>query len=158
MGASHSTAPAVENLDLERFMGDWWVIANVPLPPEKQAHNALEQYKLVGPSRVDVTFSFNDASFTGPKRTYLAKGFVSNESKARWGVQFFWPIKAEFVVSYVDPDYQTTIVARTRRDYVWIMARTKTVDEATYSKLVDKVKELGYDPSKLNVVPQQKDA
>lgn len=154
MGAG-SSIPAVEKLEIERFMGDWWVIANIPLPLEKPATNALEQYKLVGKNRVDVTFSFNDMQFDGPKRVYHAKAFVS-DNPARWGVQFFWPIKAEYVVSHIDPNYQTTIIARSRRDYVWIMARSKTLDDVTYNNLVAKVKDLGYDVTKLNKVLQDK--
>jgi len=135
-GCQSSLIPAVRGLDLERFMGDWWVIANIPLPPEKPAHNALEQYKLVGPNEVQVTFTFNDGSFTGAKKTFLSKGFVNPEEPSRWGIQFVWPIKAEYAISYVDPDYQTTIIARSRRDYVWIMARKKSLDEAAYANLV----------------------
>jgi apolipoprotein D and lipocalin family protein len=34
----------VEDVDIERFMGDWYVIANIPTSIEKGAHNAIEGY------------------------------------------------------------------------------------------------------------------
>ena len=37
----------VEFVDLERFMGDWYVIANIPTFIEKGATNAIESYKLM---------------------------------------------------------------------------------------------------------------
>ena len=46
-------------------------------------------------------------------------------------------------------------MARDKRDYVWIMARTPQIDETTYETLVQRVGDLGYDTSKLRRVPQQ---
>ena len=36
----------VAHVDLPRFMGDWYVIANIPTFIEKGAHNAMESYRL----------------------------------------------------------------------------------------------------------------
>jgi apolipoprotein D and lipocalin family protein len=55
----------------------------------------------------------------------------------------------------VAPDYSQTIVARSARDYVWIMARTPTLPDEDYARLVSFVGELGYDIAKLERVPQQ---
>ena len=33
-------------VDIKRFMGDWFVIANIPTFIEKDATNAIESYKL----------------------------------------------------------------------------------------------------------------
>jgi apolipoprotein D and lipocalin family protein len=38
---------------------------------------------------------------------------------------------------------------------IWIMARTPTIPAADYSRLVEKVRALGYDTSKLMKVPQR---
>jgi apolipoprotein D and lipocalin family protein len=72
-------------------------------------------------------------------------------------MQFVWPIKAEYVIAYVDEAYSSTIVARSKRDYVWIMARTPTVPAEQYAQLERRVRELGYDVSKLQRVPQRWD-
>ncbi|HCI10818.1 MAG TPA: hypothetical protein DFK55_08820, partial [Alcanivorax sp.] len=50
----------VDDLDLDRFMGDWYVIANIPTPPEKGAHNAVESYERLGDDKIGVTFAFNE--------------------------------------------------------------------------------------------------
>ena len=36
----------VDHVDIGRFMGDWYVIANIPTYIEKGAHNAIESYRL----------------------------------------------------------------------------------------------------------------
>ena len=70
-------------------------------------------------------------------------------------MQFIWPIKAEFRIAYLDEGYQTTIIARNARDYVWLMARTPQISDAEYNKLTTLIKGWGYDMSKLVKVPQQ---
>jgi apolipoprotein D and lipocalin family protein len=74
---------------------------------------------------------------------------------AVWGMQFVWPIKAEYVIVYLDDNYTQTIIGRSARDYVWIMARTPTISEADYAAHVERLKALGYDVSKLRRVPQR---
>jgi len=74
---------------------------------------------------------------------------------AQWWMQLIWPIKAEYLVVYLDPDYQTVIVARSKRDYVWIMARTPTLPDSRYNPLVERVAALGYDVRKLRTIPQR---
>ena len=142
-------------VDLKRFMGDWYVIANVPTFLEKGAHNAVESYKLDADGSIAVHFSFNDGAFDGPLKTYTPRGFVLDATNALWGMQFIWPIKAEYLIAYVDEQYTQTIIARNARDYVWIMARTPQIADAEYRRLLDKVAALGYDMSKVQRVPQQ---
>jgi apolipoprotein D and lipocalin family protein len=80
---------------------------------------------------------------------------IEGSNNAVWGMQFVWPIKAEFVISHIDADYTETIIARSARDYVWIMARTPTIEKTRYDALVSKVEAMGYDISKLVKVPQR---
>ena len=89
----------VEYVDLERFMGDWYVIANIPTFIEKGAHNAIESYRLTDDGEIATTFRFRDGAFDGPLKVYRPTGFVSDDNNAIWGMQFLWPIKAEFTTT-----------------------------------------------------------
>ena len=136
-------------------MGDWYVIANIPTFLEKGAYNAVESYRLDEHGVIRTTFQFNKGGFDGPLKTYHPKGFIRNkESNAVWGMQFIWPIKAEYLILYVSEDYRRTIIGRTKRDYVWIMARTPQMSEEDYGMLLKVVEEAGYDISKVQKVPQ----
>ena len=157
-----TTAPplrTVEHVDLPRFMGEWYVIASIPTFIERKAHNAVESYELVDDKRVATTFRFNQGSFDGPVKTYTPTGFVGEDpSNAVWGMQFVWPIKADYRVIYLDADYTQTVIGRNKRDYVWIMARTPSIPEAEYNKIVRLIGQQGYDTSKLFRVPQRPSA
>lgn len=148
--------PPVAHVDLERFMGDWYVIANVPTFLEKGAHNAVERYAMNPDGTIATTFTFRAGSFDGEEKRYGPTGFVGDDgSNAIWGMQFVWPVKADYRIAYLAPDYSQTVIARNARDYVWIMARTPSIPDADYARLVALVGDLGYDTSLLQRVPQR---
>lgn len=146
-----------ESVDLKRFMGDWYVIANIPTFIEKEAYNALESYELGSDGRrVDTTFTFNKGGFDGPLKEYNPTGFVrEGTGNAVWDMQFIWPIKAEYRIVYVDDNYAHTIIGRTKRDYVWVMARTPVISDEDKARLLEIVEEAGYDMEAVRMVPQQ---
>jgi apolipoprotein D and lipocalin family protein len=146
----------VARVDLPRFMGDWYVIANIPTFIEKDAYNAVENYRLREDGSIATTFTFNEGAFDGPAKKYEPTGFVNEGTEnAVWGMQFVWPIKAQYVIAYLDEQYSQTIIARDKRDHVWIMARTPTLKPAVQERLIERVRDLGYDMSTLRLVPQQ---
>ena len=146
---------ATKQVDIPRFMGDWYVIAVIPTVIETQAYNAVENYKLDSDGTIATTFTYYKAAFDGPLKAYHPRGFVNKESgNGLWGMQFIWPFKADFRIAYLDDHYQRTIIARNARDYVWIMARTPQISEENYQEMTDFVKNLGYDMTKLRKVPQ----
>ena len=154
--SSAPTLPVAEKVDLERFMGDWYVIANIPTRWEVGAHNAVESYRLDRDGSIATTFTYRDGAFDGPEKVMRPRGFVrDHESNAVWGMQFVWPIRAEYLIAHVDPDYSETIIARSSLDYVWIMARTPEIPAADFERLKRKVADLGYDVAKLQKVPQR---
>jgi apolipoprotein D and lipocalin family protein len=157
LSACQSMPPmeTVDRVDLERFMGRWYVIAAIPTFIEDEAYNALEEYSLNEDGTIDTVFSFRDGSFDGELKRYNPKGFVRSEDNAEWGMRFVWPFKSEFLIIYLDEDYDRTIIGRTDRDYVWLMARSPEMPEADYQQLVDFIESRGYDISELRRVPQR---
>lgn len=148
----------VDYVDLERFMGDWYVIASIPTFIEKDAYNAIETYKLNEDGTIATTFTFNKGGFDGPLKRYTPTGYVQDStSKATWGMQFIWPIKAEYLVIYLSDAYDLTVIGRNKRDYVWIMARTPTIAQSKYQSLIDLLAEQNYDVTQLRKVPQRED-
>ena len=148
--------PTVERVDLARFMGDWYVIAAIPTFIEKDAYNAVESYRLDTDGTIATTFTFRVGSFDGEPRRYTPRGFVLDEaSQARWGMQFIWPLKADYRIAYLAPDFGQTVIAREKRDYVWVMARQPSIADADYRRLMQIVASLGYDPARVRKVPQR---
>jgi len=148
--------PTVPKVDLARFAGDWYVIGVIPTFLEKDAHNAVESYAINPDGTIATTFSFRKGSFDAPLKQYHPKGFVrSDPSNAVWGMQFVWPIKAEYLIVHLDDLYTTTVVARNKRDHAWIMSRTPTMPEDEYLRLVQQLVAWGYDEQAFVRVPQR---
>jgi apolipoprotein D and lipocalin family protein len=144
------------HIQLDRFMGDWYVIAHIPTFIEKKAYNAVERYELAPDGTIKTTFFFNKGAYDGPLKTYTPRGFVYNrDTNAEWRMRFVWPFKAAYLITYLDADYQTTVIGVPDRDYAWIMARTKTISEARYAELIRFLVETGHDVSNLRRVPQR---
>lgn len=148
-------------LDAKRFMGKWYVIANIPTFFDKDTVNNVEHYTLDESGQtIDVEFSFSKA--TSSKVSVLKqRAKIVNEACTQWSISpkfgVYLPLKLAYLVADCAEDYSTTIIGMPDRSYVWIMARSPTVDDATREALITKVKELGYDLSKLVFVPQKWD-
>jgi len=158
-GCGASSRPPIHtepSVDLSRFMGDWYVIASIPTSIEEGAHNAVESYRIDEDGTIATTFTFRADAFDGELKRYKPRGFVlDTKSNAVWGMQFVWPIKADYRILYVNPDYSQTVIGREKRDYVWIMARTPSIPEADYRALVEFAAGQGYVVERIRKVPQR---
>ncbi len=157
--AKHPPLTLAPGVDLARFMGDWYVIANIPTFIEEGAHNAVESYRLAADGTIETTFTFRAGGFDGEPKRYTPRGFVLDRtSNAVWGMRFVWPVKADYRIAYLTPDYTLTVIAREKRDYLWIMARTPQIPDADCQRILEFVAGQGYDVSRIRKVPQRWDA
>jgi apolipoprotein D and lipocalin family protein len=156
--ACRSAAPdpiVLPHVELARLMGDWYVIADIPTPFVKDAYNAVQSYSLNEDGSVATTFSFNEGGFDGKKKTLKPRAYIREDTyNAEWGLQL-GPILAEYLIAYVNTDYTQAVIARTSRDFVFIMARTPAIPDSEYDRLVEQVGRWGYDTEKIQRVPQQ---
>ena len=148
----------VPYVDLEKFMGDWYVIANIPTFLEKNATNAIESYKLNSKGEVETTFSFYKDNPNGEKKEYHPKGFIIDKnSNAEWKMQFLWPFKMTSLIIDLADDYSYTVIGVPNLKYVWIMSRKPELSDETYKSILDKLQNFGFDLSKIKKIVQSWD-
>nr|WP_145546771.1 lipocalin family protein [Variovorax boronicumulans] len=145
--------PQASAVDLPRYMGRWYVISSIPTLPERGVLDATENYVLRPDGSVDIDFRYRRGAGE-PEKSLGSRGFAEPGNHAVWGVQFVWPIRADYRIAWLAPDYSRVIVAREKRDHVWIMARTPTLPPAEYDAMVEQVGAMGYDTAKLERVLQ----
>jgi len=144
----------VSQLDLARFMGDWYVLAHIPTRPERDAFDALEQYTLREDGRIDIRFTFCRGAGDGPLETLEMLGWVHDrETNAEWRVRPFWPLRFGYEVLELAPDYSLTVIGHPSRRYAWIMARTTEIDEDALSGISARLAHAGFDIERLRRVP-----
>ena len=146
----------VQHVDLPRYMGDWHVIANIPYFAEKDCVDSVESYALRPDGDIDNWFTCRKKSFDAPmKRKASARAVVDDKaSNAVWHVRFFKIISVKYLVLDLDADYQWVVVGHPSRNYGWIMARGKTLDDRTYQKALASLSAQGYDITRFQKVPQ----
>jgi apolipoprotein D and lipocalin family protein len=149
-----SDMQTVEQVDIERFMGDWYVIATIPNPIEKYAMNGIESYKLLNGDRVKIDYRFTD-SRDGKVKHMQPKGWIyDQESKAEWRVQFLWPVKFPYLIIDLAEDYSYTVIGVPNKKFIWIMARESEMKDETYGGILQRLKAIGYETDNIMKMPQ----
>lgn len=147
--------PTPDRVELESFMGRWYVHGYTPILVDKAAHNAIEHYRMDADEKIQTTYQFRDGGFDGELKTYTPVGWVHEAgSNAEWRMQFIWPFRAAYIILHVDADYTETIIAHPKRKYAWIMSRSQDLSEADYERLLAKLEAVGYDPAIVQRLPQ----
>jgi apolipoprotein D and lipocalin family protein len=151
--ASQPPLKKVDKVDINRFMGRWYVIANIPTFFEKGGINAVETYSWnEKEQRIDVLFQ---QEVEGKVKTYTQKAFVHDQSGSEWRIQFFWPLKFPYLIIDLAEDYSYTVIGVPNRSYVWIMAREKSIPDEIFQRITEKLKKQHYEISKILKVPQK---
>ena len=163
-----STVPLAPNVELPRYMGDWYVIAHIPTERDATSHNAMENYTLNADGSIATTYRNRLDGFGGKKKLMTPTAFVVPDTgNALWGMRFEipgtsipWPPHYEYRVAHVEPaqgnePYAVTIIARSQKDFLWLFSRQPVMPDADYTRLTALIASWGYDVSQLARVPQQ---
>jgi apolipoprotein D and lipocalin family protein len=154
--ADHSGLPRTlaQNVDLQRYQGRWYIIANIPYFLENGKVGSYFDVSIADGKVVDV-YNAHDTNFDAKLDQFTLHGYVVPDTgNARWRESPFWPLYFSYLVLDVSPDYQTALVGYPGAGYGWILSRQPDMDDAAYKALLDKMAGEGYDPSLFRRVPQ----
>lgn len=148
-------------INIDKFMGDWYVIGVIPTPFEKNAYNPIEKYEWNAKTKeIDVNFVFNQGALDGPEKTITQGIEVTGYPEAPNGVWKAKPyhsfIGLGYVVMDLADDYSWTVVGHPSRKWFWIMARETSLDEETLANAVELGRVNGFDMSKM-IKPKHND-
>ena len=146
--------PPLAEVDLQRFMGSWFVIANIPYWLEEGKVATRDEYSLRPDGRITNEYVFR-RSIDRPEERWEGVATVQPDSGgARWSVQFVWPLSADLEVLEVDAEYQWALLSNPKRNMAWLFSREAAMDGARYAELVERFRRHGVDPAALKRVPQ----
>lgn len=142
-------------VDLPRYMGRWYVIANIPYFAEKGYVASRAEWSLRSDGKIDDVFVGRKGGFDNRERRYQFLDTVKPDSGGgEWRVRLFWPIYVTQLTLYVDPDYQFTILGYPGKTLGWIFARQPQISDSDYRSLLARLDLMGYDISRIRRVPQ----
>lgn len=149
--SNYAPLDVVDKVDVQRYIGKWYEIANLPNSFQKGCNCTTAEYSIIDPETIRVINTCKKDSTNGEVEQATGKAFVvegSNNAKLR--VQFFWPFRGDYWIIELDKEkYQYAVIGTPSRKYLWILSRTPKMDEHTYNMLVDKCKTNSFDINKL---------
>jgi apolipoprotein D and lipocalin family protein len=151
-----SDLQAVPNVDLKKYAGKWYDVASFPQRFQKGCHRTTAEYSLSEKGFVIVENRCNKGSLDGKQSYIKGKAFVvPGTGNAKLKVQFFWPFKGDYWIIDLAEDYSYAVVSEPGKKYLWILSRTPVMDEKVFTGITNRLKDKGFDLSKLVKTVQQ---
>ena len=152
---------SIAELDTSRYMGTWYEIAKLPNWFQRRCTQGTQaHYKILGPNQIEVTNKCSTATGEEIKAVGVARPNGSGQA-AQLEVRFApdWTawlpmVWGAYWVLDLDPDYQLAAVGDPTRSYLWILSRTPAVSASPYEGLLQRLKLMGFDLSKLEKTRQ----
>ncbi|WNM57242.1 lipocalin family protein [Candidatus Nitrospira allomarina] len=146
--------PTAVSVDLSMYSGMWHEIARLPMWGQRNCVRSTAEYRLLKSGKVAV----RNACTTSTGEEISIEGVatvVDPEHRAKldvvfdqWAAQLVALLTSSEQGNYwilrVDPDYRFAIVGTPDRDYLWILGRTPSIDEASYQDMVSFSQRLGF--------------
>jgi lipocalin len=146
----------VQELDLQRYLGQWYEIARYQKGFEKNIVGATAEYTLTDDNRIKVLNSGFKKSLDGKYTSVKAVAWRPDDTKpGELKVKFFGLFTSDYLVFGLDEQYQWALVGNHERDSLWFLSRTHEIPEETLHQMKTIAAEQGYDLSKLYMVPQK---
>ncbi len=155
LSSCSQTLQTVPYVDLTKYTGKWYEIASYPQRFQKGCHCTTAEYTLSDKGYVIVENRCNKDSTKGKVSYIKGKAFVDkNSGNAKLKVQFFWPFKGKYWIIDLADDYRFAVVSHPNKKYLWILSRTPQMTKTDYQAICNRLKEKGFDLSKLQITEQ----
>lgn len=142
------TVPRVE---VPRYVGTWYEIASYPQRFQKGCTGTTATYTLEEDGSLGVVNRCFKETLDGEESRAEGRArVVDRTTNAKLEVSFFWPFWGDYWIVELGPNYEYAAVGHPSRDYLWILSRTPTMDDATYEALLARLEAQGYDRKRLN--------
>ena len=155
LGMPKSVKP-VSDFELDRYLGKWYEIARLDHSFERGLSQVTAEYSLRSDGGVLVlNRGFSDADNKWKEAEGKAY-FVNTNSEGYLKVSFFGPFYGSYVVFGLDHEnYQYAFVSGPNTDYLWLLARTPSVETEIIQKFIEMSEARGFDTENLIFVQQK---
>jgi apolipoprotein D and lipocalin family protein len=147
-------AKIIEGFDSNKYLGKWYEIARFDFRFERNMNNTTAEYSINDDGTIKVVNSGYNYKKNRREQAVGKALFVESKSIAKLKVSFFGPFYGAYNVIMLDKDYRYALIAGENLDYLWILAREKTIPEEIKDQYINEAKRIGYDITKLIWVEQ----
>jgi apolipoprotein D and lipocalin family protein len=136
----------IDYVELDRYLGTWYEIASYPAWFQRNCTAVTARYSLRDDGLIKVVNSCRKGSLDGKLKQSTGRAkVVDTDSSAKLKVSFFGPFWGNYWIIDLDPDYQWAVVGEPKRKYLWILSRTRSMDDEVYERILAGLPDKGYD-------------
>lgn len=147
----HVNNETVESLDFNKYLGSWYEIARF----DHFFECGMDHNKAVYTLCDDGTVSVHNSGIKDGKLKEIFGIAKTTDNPALLRVSFFKPFYADYRILYIDANYQYALVSSKGTDYLWILSRTPSIDDAAKNTLLTEATRRGYNVEKFIWVSQE---
>jgi apolipoprotein D and lipocalin family protein len=153
LGRPEGVSP-VEQLDSQRYLGTWYEVARLDHSFERGLSNVTADYSMRedgGLRVINRGYSVEEGEWQQAEgRAYT----IEEGQPGHLKVSFFGPFFGSYVVFELDSDYQYAFVAGNTTNYLWLLARTPTINDELKKHFLQRAEALGFEVDDLIYVDQ----
>ncbi|CAN5524553.1 lipocalin family protein [soil metagenome] len=148
---------AAEQVDLERYMGTWRVVACLKGEEKEKMADAVETYQAETWRKIGVKASWREGSLAGSQQVAEDKAVLLDPgTNAQWRMKSGPLIGPSRVILAVSKDYEWAVVGVPSRREGWVLSRSGHLPPAAKKRVIEVLGENGYDAKKFWSVAQPK--
>lgn len=158
---SNKSHPAtVEFVNLEKYAGVWYEIAKIPNSFQRSCKkNTTATYSIQKDGKIQVVNRCIEDDGEINQAEGVAR-IVDKLTNAKLEVSFVsflgWrPFWGAYWIIGLEDNYQWVVVGHPKREYGWILSRTKSISEETKLEIFSLLKKRGYDPNDFELTVQE---
>ncbi|MCC5834654.1 MAG: lipocalin family protein [Opitutales bacterium] len=146
---------SVSYVDIDAFMGRWYVIATTPGVRHRNSQNALKDMQQLDDGSIKIESYMLSGDEEPEWKMYEGSARIRNiRTNAEWEISYTWPIRQNFRILYLSENYDLVLMGDDRRNNLRILAREQTIPNHRYSDMMIQAQNMGYDISRVRRVPQ----
>jgi apolipoprotein D and lipocalin family protein len=142
----------VDSVDLSRYAGTWFEIARLPNRfQEECTGNVTATYEVLEDGQIKVVNRCEKSGGEFSEAEGIARRASSEEPNSKLKVRFapaflsFLPmVWGNYWIIDLAPDYSYAVIGEPNREYLWVLARTPSLEENLLGGILERVKKQGY--------------
>jgi len=155
-GKGQQPLQTVAHVDLNRYSGKWYEIAKYPNWFQRKCTEATAEYTPLPNGKIEVHNTCKKLNNGQLKDIIGVAAIKDKDSNAKLSVNFLpsWLVwtgigSGKYWVIDLEPNYQYVVVSEPKREYLWILSRSPSLDRKTYDAILEKVTAQGLDIHRL---------
>jgi len=145
--AKYPALKTVQSVDIEKYKGTWYEIARFEHFFERGCKNVTATYEIKDDGDLKVINRCTNIE-DNEKKEAFGVAYATDDTNSKLKVSFFRPFYGDYYIIDLADDYSYALVGSPSRDLLWILSRTKTMDDKVKKSILNKLPELGFDKSK----------